>query len=145
MTDLPIDPTTPLGQTRLMVGDVTFDITTGTYTYFTDAEVNACILLASGSVLRACGYLVLQLANSQTLAGLSIKADQFSIATTGKGGTLVQVAQQYFAQADVADMNSQAEDADGIAIVQLAPQAPENITPNAWVDNWAGQWRFLEP
>jgi hypothetical protein len=106
MTDgnglFPIDPTTLIGMVRLDLGDDTPDAS-GDFT-FSDDAIDAALARGGDSIPRACGMLVKRLALQATLAGQSIKADDFSINTSNRGKDLLAVAKSYFDEADAADV-----------------------------------------
>jgi hypothetical protein len=110
-----LDPTTPLGQVRLVVGDEVPNATSGDY-LFADNAIAVALLLSSGSVLRSVAMLVKQLALAQTMAGQSIKASDFAINTSNRGKDLLQVAMSYEKQADEEDARLAAK-ADGSFII----------------------------
>lgn len=116
----PLDATTDIGRVRLDLGDseaTNIVDGVGVYGYFSDEAVGNALYLSRGSVTRACGRLIAQLANQLTLAGQSIQASDFRINTLGKGADLFQVAVWYDEKADKEDAIEAREDAEGIAIV----------------------------
>ncbi|MBK4348227.1 hypothetical protein [Lacisediminihabitans changchengi] len=126
----PLDATTDIGRVRLVVGDTEATPTTGgqgDYAYFSDDAIQAALDLSGGGVTRAVSVLVKQLALSLTIAGQSIKADDFAINTLGKGKDLLEVARSYVTQADAEDAAT-ARDEGTLAIVntKLRPQ-------NSWL------------
>jgi hypothetical protein len=101
-----LNPMTLVGQVRLVIGDdVPVSPSDLTYT-FSDDAITVALSLANDGVTRAVGILVKQLALQASLSGQSIKADDFSINTSGRGKTLLEVAQSYFDQADAEDVTS---------------------------------------
>lgn len=96
-----LDSNTLTGKVRLTVGD---DVTDAAGDYsFSDEAIAAALAISGNNVARAAGTLVRQLALQASLAGQSIKADDFSINTSGRGKSLLDVAQSYFDQANVED------------------------------------------
>lgn len=119
----PIDPSTPVGQVRLFIGDVTARPLSPTvegqasFDWFSDAELAQFLVSADGSVQRACGYAILQLATGAALKdGRAIKTDDLSVGASTKGASLLAVAQAFFAEADAADEG----DSSGFLIVSPA-------------------------
>jgi len=114
-----LDPTSSIGEVRLTVGD---DVpnTDGDY-LFSDAAITVALSLAGDSVLRAVATLIKQLALAQTMAGQSIKADDFSINSTNRGRDLMQVALSYEREADAAE---QREAAGEMVIVSTRIRRP---------------------
>lgn len=83
---------------------------------------------------RAVAILVKQLALQASLAGQSISADDFSINTTGRGKSLLDVAKSYEAQADAEELAAeQAAHAGELMVVgtSIKPHASEAILPTA--------------
>lgn len=126
----PPDITTPVGQVRVTLGDTASVALSpivpnqGDYTYFSDDTITVALSLSSGGVTRAVATLVKQLALSLTIAGQSIKADDFAINTLGKGRDLLEVAKSYTAQADAEDALAAREEDGSFAVVstRLRPQ-----------------------
>jgi hypothetical protein len=119
-----LDPETAVGQVRLVVGD---DVaaSSGDYT-FSDDAITVALSLSSDGITRAVSILVKQLALSASLSGQSIKADDFSINTTNRGKSLLEVALSYEAQADTEDI---AANAGELTIVKtsLTPRLPARL------------------
>lgn len=119
----PLDPTSPAGQVRLIIGDTEYAplspivVGEGDYSYFSDAAITVALSLSGGGVTRAVSTLIKQLSLSLTIAGQSIAADDFKINTLGKGKDLLQVAESYAAQADVEDERANREDEGSFTIV----------------------------
>lgn len=123
----PPDPTTSVGQVRLLVGDTV--VTDGNYAYFTDAAITVALSIGDDSIARACSVLVKQLALQLTIAGQSIKADDFAINTLGKGKDLLAVADSFSTQADEEDQRSAAQSEGAYQIVNSRLNRPENPDP----------------
>lgn len=121
-----LDPSTLVGKVRLVIGD-DVPAENGDYT-FSDDAIEAALSVSNDHPTRAVATLVKQLALQAALAGQSIKADDFSINTSGRGKSLLDVAESYEQQADAEE---QAANAGELAIVstRLNPLASENIFP----------------
>ena len=105
---------------RLLLGDTEATGVVGEpgdYAYFSDAAIGLALSLAGDGIARACATLVKQLALALTIAGQSIKADDFSINTLGKGKDLLEVANSFTRQADDEDARSAREEDGAYAIV----------------------------
>jgi hypothetical protein len=98
----PLNPSTLVGQVRLNLGDSVATTSNGapTYAYFSDAEINAFLSVASDDVARATGLAYLQLAAKFAMQGKSIKTDDQSLDTRQRGKDLLEVGQSWLAQAD---------------------------------------------
>ncbi|MGN6325836.1 hypothetical protein [Pseudolysinimonas sp.] len=121
-----LDPETPIGQVRELVGDETPDPTSNAY-LFSDGKIGVALLASGGSLLRACGILVKTLATQQTLAGNSIAADDFKINSTNRGTDLLKIAESYFKDADAADAAVEAAASAGELVIvntRLRSSAP---------------------
>lgn len=104
----PPDATTPVGQARILIGDVTYTADADdvfSYTYFTDAELATFLTLAGDNVKRAVGTAIKQLAVNAELTGISIKADDLSIDSRTRGAGLLQISASWIAEADADDAN----------------------------------------
>lgn len=119
----PIQYDTDLGKVRVTVGDTDYDATNG-YSYFSDEAINVALELGGGSISRAVGILVKQLALSLIISGQSIKADDFAINTLGKGKDLLLVANAYFEQADAEDVRASHEADGAYAVVSNRLRPP---------------------
>lgn len=122
----PIDPASPVGQVRLFVGDVNaVELSPAvegqrSFDWFADAELEQFLTAAGGSVQRATGYAIMQLATGAALKdGRAIKTDDLSVGASTKGASLLSIAQAFFAEADSADL---AAESSGFLIV--SPGAP---------------------
>jgi hypothetical protein len=106
----PIDPTTPVGQLRYLLGDTTATASpqapagTKLFAVWSDAELIAAIANAGGNVLRAGGLLVTQLALFYAQQGqMSIKADDLGLTIGAKGSDLNTIARTLFQEASDRD------------------------------------------
>lgn len=101
----PLDPTSPVGQLRALVGDTQFDALDpavdgqGDYYVWSDASLAAILALHAGNAQRAAGNLYLQLAAEFAQSGRSVKTDDLAINTLGRGDTLLKVAQSFLDEA----------------------------------------------
>lgn len=111
----PLDPSTPVGQLRSLVGDTQYvelappAAGQGDYNVWSDATLLAILTLHAGNALRAAGNLYLQLAAEYAQTARSIKTDDLAINTIGRGDTLLKVAQSFLDEA-VAGENAAASD-----------------------------------
>lgn len=125
-----LDPLAPVGKVRLVVGDDVPDAA-GDYT-FSDDAITVALSLSLDGVTRAVAILVKQLALQASLSGQSISADDFSINTTGRGKSLLEVAKSYEQQAEAEDLAAEKLAGEGELMVvstSLRPHASEGILP----------------
>ena len=105
----PLDPATPVGQVRQLVGATVFGPLDppaegfGDYEYFTDVEVEGFLTASSGSVLRAAGNALLQMSTGAALLAINAATEDLRAATESRAKDLRAVAEDYFKQADEAD------------------------------------------
>lgn len=105
----PFDPNTAVGQLRALVGDTEFQpldppvANRGDYNVWSDTALEAVLILKAGSALRAAGTLYLQLAAEYAQTQRSIKTDDLSINTSGRGDTLLKVAQSFLDEAQAGE------------------------------------------
>ncbi|KZE41346.1 hypothetical protein [Microbacterium sp. T32] len=116
----PVDPTTPVGQLRYLLGDTNATTSaaapagTKLFAVWSDAELTAALAIAGGSVLRAGGQLVTQLALFYAQQGqLSVKADDLGLTVSARGADLNTIARTLFQEASARD----AADADSFFVV----------------------------
>ena len=86
-----------------------------------------------GSIPRAVGFAIMQMALGFALKGISVKTDDLSLDASKRGSSLHEIALSYIAQADATD-TADASDFFGIApfggfrhehrVEGLAPLAP---------------------
>lgn len=105
----PIVPTSDVGQVRLNVGD-----TNGKpldpaedgyldYEYMSDAEIEALLESADGSVIRATGYAFRKIATYLTMIARDITTDDLRIRTVERAKELRAIANDWIADADSTD------------------------------------------
>lgn len=105
----PIDPETPVGQLRVLVGDTTATPTDpptpgfAEYAVYGDNDLASAIALAQGNIARAAGNLLTTLAASYAASGKSIKTDDLAIDTTKRGATLLEIARAFHEEAGSVD------------------------------------------
>lgn len=108
-----IDPTTPVGQLRYLLGDTT-RTGEGSYSVWSDDELEAALAISGGRVLRAGGQLVTQLALFYAQQGQqSVKADDLGLTISGRGSDLNAIARTLFQEA----AEREAADADSFFVV----------------------------
>lgn len=117
----PLDPSTSVGQVRAHIGDTNFTpleppVTgMGLYEWMSDAEIQAMLNTASDSVARATGYAMLGLSRDFAARGRSIKTDDLSMDSRGRGSDFLSIAQSWLQQADADDARSAGD------IFEIAP------------------------
>ena len=105
----PLDPATPVGQVRQLVGATVFapldppEAGFGDYDYFTDVEVEGFLTAGSGSVLRAAGNALLQMSTGAALLAINAATEDLRVSTDARAKSLKDIADSYFKQADEAD------------------------------------------
>lgn len=126
----PLDPTTPVGQLRLNLGDTAFVELAppapgfAAYANYSDDALEAFLAAAGNNVLRATGNAYMQLAAIYAAQGKSIRTDDLSVDTKGRGADLLAVAKSYFDQA------SSAEATEGLDFFDVAtPYTRINVDP----------------
>lgn len=118
---VPLDPNSPVGQLRTLVGDTQYQELSpavpgqGDYNVWSDAALLSMLVLHSGSALRAAGNLYLQLAAEYAQSQRSVKTDDLAINTLGRGDTLLKVAQSFLDEAQAGE-NAAASD-----VFQIVP------------------------
>lgn len=125
----PLDPQTPLGQLRVIVGDTNTtpldepEYGFADYAVFSDEALEAALNAAAGSLYRAAGNLFSVLAVEYMQLGKSIKTDDLALNTLSRGKDILEVARSFWEQADTADA---AADDSFLAIVPFAGRAPQH-------------------
>lgn len=127
---------TPIGIFRGLTGDTAYtpldppESGFGNYETFSDAEIEAYLAQADGSVPRAIGYSYLYLAGQAAKASQSTKDYDLALDTTKRAQDLRAIAQMWFDSADNEDM---VEAEEGFEIVPTGlPSgvfAPEGASP----------------
>ena len=114
----PLDPTTSVGQLRLLVGDIDYvalvppEVGYGDYNNFSDDELTGFLLVSGGSITRASGHAYLRLAALAAAGALSWKSDDLSVDAK-------QVATEYRLLANIAFGQADTEDAAGASVFLL--------------------------
>lgn len=94
----PYDPTTPVGQFRVGFGDTHWvelnppEPGFGDYDSFSDAEIEAFISLAGGSVPRAIALAYTQMAAAWNKEGVSIRTDDLAYDSSKSVGSWLSLA-----------------------------------------------------
>lgn len=100
----PLDPATPVGQLRALVGDtssIPLDPPVAgqaSYAVWSDVALEAALALADDSVYAAGANLYLALAAQYAPLGRSIKTDDLALDTKGTAGDLISIAKEWRAQ-----------------------------------------------
>jgi hypothetical protein len=137
----PPDITSPTGKVRFLIGDTTAVATTqsgiGTYTYYSDRDIEDFLTLAGANPHRAAGYIYNQWA--------SLAADEAKIVTdvdlkvdlTFRYKALVERAKWFFDQADAEDEKA---GGDAFLIVPTGQVAPPVHPELSAYSTWDFQW-----
>jgi hypothetical protein len=108
---VPVDPTSPTGQVRLLIGDLDYEEYDpvqpgyGIYANFSDDEIAGFILAGGDSITRASGYAYLRLAALAASGAISWKSDDLAVDSKQVATEYRLLANIAFAQADDADAN----------------------------------------
>lgn len=106
---VPVDPTSAVGQVRLLVGDLDYEnydpVQTGygIFANFSDEEIAGFVLAGGGSITRASGYAYLRLAALAASGAISWKSDDQAVDAKQVATEFRLLANIAFAQADDAD------------------------------------------
>lgn len=112
----PYDPTTTVGQFRVFYGDVTYvpldpaEVGYGNYAEISDAEIEAFLNSANGSVYRAIGNYYAQLAGQAAKASSSIKDYDLAVDTTKRATDLLNLARYWWGLANDEDTTAGGSD-----------------------------------
>lgn len=134
----PIDPATPIGGLRTLVGDTASTeldppvAGQANYGTWSDADLLVALNTYKDSPLRAAGLLYRQLAAQYAQSGRSIKTDDLSIDTRSRGSDLFKTAQSFFDDADKAD---KAAASDFFQIVPFAGRKPRDYADTFFFAN----------
>lgn len=119
----PINSASAVGQVRLFVGDTNASELvppvdgSRSFDWFSDVALEQFLAAATGSVQRATGYAIMQLATGFAMKdGRPIKTDDLSVGASTRGNTLLGIAQAFFSEADAVDAS-----ADSSAFIIVAP------------------------
>lgn len=102
----PLDPLTPVGQLRLLVGDTEYtelDPGFGDYNNFSDAELEGFITSGGGSIVRASGFAYLRLAALAAAGAISWRSDDLAVDSKIVASEYRLLANIAFGQADTED------------------------------------------
>lgn len=112
----PYAPTTPVGQFRVFYGDVTYvplepvEVGYGDYAEISDAEIEAFLNSASGSIYRAIGNYYAQLAGQAAKSSSSIRDYDLQVDTTKRATDLLNLAKYWWGLADDEDTTAGGSD-----------------------------------
>lgn len=100
---IPVDTTTPLGQTRALIGDDQYTDNgdgTGTFGYFSDDTLNVLLSQGYNDPLMAAGFAYLKLAAQAAIVEAAIQGDDLKVNDTSRSARLEAIAQDFFKQAN---------------------------------------------
>ena len=100
---IPPDPDTETGQFRFLIGDVEYDLETGTYKRFSDGSIQSFLAQGDGNMNRAIGYAYLTLASQAAEQSKTVKDYDLQIDLTKRAGDLRNTAAMWFGMADADD------------------------------------------
>lgn len=107
---VPVDLASDVGRFRALVGDLQYEAYDppepgfGNFEKFSDAEIEAYLAQADGSVPRAIGYSYLYLAGQAAIASQSVRDYDLQVDTTKRAADLRAIAQFWFDKADEDDL-----------------------------------------
>ena len=131
----PIDPSTPVGALRVLVGDTSGEELPGgvaEYRVWSDQALQAALTIA-GSPYRAAGDLYTGIAAFYAQKGRQVRTDDLQLNTSGRSGAILDIAKQFYAQASEA---AAAENSDFFDIVQIGG-GDLTGTPWATCETWS--------
>lgn len=141
----PPNPATDIGQVRLLAGDSSFtpldppETGYGSYKIFSDAEIQAFLDMAGGSIPRAISLAYGQIAAAWASTGATIKTDDLSYSAKDSIGNWMALSKYWGDLADAAD-DKAANDMFDLVVVRgehgfRKPEAaPYNAGP--WSEFW---------
>lgn len=122
----PLDPSTLVGQFRLVYGDTHSEpyspVESGFQNYdeLSDDEIESYLVSGSGSISRSIGYYYLSMAGQAAKLAKQIKDYDLQVDTTKRASLLTGIASQWFERADKED------DENGLSdIFDVFDTAPE--------------------
>jgi hypothetical protein len=130
----PLDPNTPVGRLRALVGDTSYKPLEppvegqGDYNVYSDADLEAFLTQTDGNELRAAGHAFRTLAAVYAASGRSIRTDDLNIDTTKRGSDFLAIAKSFFDEADAADEKAAM---DFVKIVPFGGRTPATYRPEA--------------
>lgn len=113
------DVTTPLGQVRLLINDITAD------PVFADTDVAAFLAMEGGNVKRAAAQALDTIADDEALTSKAIRTQDLATDGPKVAESLRKRATALRAQADAADDDSEAGFFFGVIDLDPAPERPE--------------------
>jgi len=127
----PIDPTSAVGNFRLLAGDSdgtpieptppATEPTEADYNIWSDLEIEALISQSGGVVARAIAMGYTQLAAQAASVSSSIRTDDLSVTTTSRSGEFIKLAQLW---SDIADKDDELAASDSFDIVYSQRDCP---------------------
>lgn len=142
----PPDPVTDTGRFRALSGDLEYQPLDppipgwGSYMRFSDAEIEAYLAQADGSVPRAIGYSYLYLAGQAAIASQSVRDYDLQVDTTKRAADLRAIAQFWFDKADEDDVAAAEE---GFEIVPTGRTGGDFI-PEGAVPEWGRRYTWAK-
>jgi hypothetical protein len=105
----PLNPTTAVGQLRVQLGDIAAtddpSLPTGqrSYAVFSDNSLSTYLAMAGGDVLLAAGRATQSIALAYAQEGnTSVKADDLGLSISGRGASMLDIANSFFKEARAA-------------------------------------------
>lgn len=112
----PFNPTTAVGQFRVYYGDVTYvpltppEVGYGDYTELSDAEIEAFLGSANGSIYRAIGNYYAILAGNAAKVSETVKDYDLSVDSSKRPAALLELARYWWGRADDEDVDAGGSD-----------------------------------
>ena len=126
----PLDPTTPVGQVRALLGDTNsvplnpVIAGQGSYNMFSDADLGAFIVNANYSVTRAVGHAYTRIAGTLALQSANAKAQDMAVDISMRAEQFTKLAQQKYVQADEEDALGRNAANNMVIMINADPVAP---------------------
>lgn len=99
----PLDPTSAVGQLRVLIGDIEFtpiDGVTGDYTNFSDDQLSSYLAMGSNSQAYAAGYAFMALAAVAAAQAINVKTADEQVDLTKRADALRAIAAEWFSRGD---------------------------------------------
>ena len=143
----PPDMGTNVGSFRAMAGDLEYvpldppEPGFGSYSKFSDAEIEAYLAQGGDSVPRAIGYSYLYLAGQAAIASQSVRDYDLQVDTTKRAADLRAIAQVWFDSADSDDVAAAEEGFELVPTGATGGFIPEGAPPIWGRQYTIGRWR----
>lgn len=125
----PIDPTTPVGQVRLVIGDTdAIDVDSdgyGEFVYYSDRELESLLGLYGGNVKRTAARIYRTIAASEVLLHKKFVSADLSADSS-------VVSKELRLLADALEREADSDAADGAEVFLISDRLPNVYTSRPW-------------